>query len=115
LIESSVVEAIAVRIEQELARVRAARPALASRIARAEGIVVTHLSCKRKRVIRVRSNADGARFLVSGSKGAVYVVNPGDWACTCPDHHRRGGGCKHALACWALAKAAARPAISGVL
>ena len=44
LIESSVVETIAGRIEQELARVRAARPSLASRIARAEGIVVTHLS-----------------------------------------------------------------------
>ncbi len=102
MIETSVVETIAGRIEQELARVRAARPSLASRVARAENILVTHLSCRRQRVIRVRTNADGARFLVSGSKGAVYVVDPADWSCSCPDHHRRGAGCKHALACWAL-------------
>jgi hypothetical protein len=41
----------------------------------------------------------------------VYVVDPGDWSCTCPDHHRRGRGCKHALACWALWRASARPAL----
>ena len=48
LIETSVVETIAERIERELERVRAARPAPASRISRAEGIVVTHLSCRRQ-------------------------------------------------------------------
>ena len=105
---TSVVETVAGRIERELARVRAARPALASRVSCAEGIIVTHLSCRRQRVIRVRSNSDGARFLVSGSGGAVYVVKPDDWSCTCPDHHRRGAGCKHSIACWALWRASAR-------
>ena len=107
---TSVVETVAGRIEQELARVRAARPALASRISRAENIVVMHLSCRRQRTIRVRVRDGRPRFLVSGSAGAVYVVNPGDWSCTCPDHHRRGAGCKHAVACWALWRASARPA-----
>ncbi len=104
------IEQIAEAVEQELARVRAARPSLSSRISRAEGIVVTHLSCKRQRVIRVRVSGGRPRFLVNGSGGAVYVVNPSDWSCTCPDHHRRGAGCKHALACWALWRASARPA-----
>ncbi len=107
---ASVVETIAERIERELERVRAARPALSSRISRAEGIVVTHLSCRRQRLIRVRVRDGRPRFLVSGSKGAVYVVDPASWGCSCPDHHRRGAGCKHALACWALWRASARPA-----
>ena len=102
MIESSV-ERIAEAVERELERVRAARPHLAGRVDRAGNILVTHLSCRRQRLIRVRVGRDGrARFLVSGSKGAVYVVDPADWSCTCPDHHRRGAGCKHALACWAL-------------
>lgn len=104
------IEQIAETVEQELARVRAARPSLASRIARAEGILVTHLSCRRQRMIRVRVSGGRPRFLVSGSGGAVYVVNPSDWSCTCPDHHRRAAGCKHALACWALWRASARSA-----
>ena len=97
-------------VERELARLRTARPALASRISRAENILVTHLSCRRRRVIRVRVRDGRARFLVAsqGSAGAVYVVDPGDWSCSCPDHHRRGAGCKHSIACWALAKAAGR-------
>ena len=109
----TVAQAVAERIEQELARVRAARPSLASRIRRAENILVTHLSCRRQRMIRVRVRDGRARFLVCGSEGAVYVVDPASWNCTCPDHHRRGKGCKHALACWALWRASARPA--GVL
>jgi hypothetical protein len=89
---TSVVETIAGRVERELARVRASRPALASRVSRAENILVTHLSCRRQCVIRVRANAvHGARFLVSGSKGAVYVVNPGDWSCA-PAPTTTGGG-----------------------
>jgi hypothetical protein len=99
---------VAETVERELGRLRAARPRLAERIARAENIVVTHLSCRRQRVIRVRIRDGRARFLVSGSKGAVYVVNPGDWSCSCSDHHRRGAGCKHALACWALWRAGVR-------
>ena len=110
MIETSLVETVAARIEQELARVRAARPTLASRISRAENILVTHLSCRRQRTIRVRVSGGRARFLVSGSEGAVYVVDPASWSCSCPDHHRRGAGCKHALACWALWRASARPA-----
>ena len=102
--------AVAERVEAELGRLRAARPHLAPRISRAENILVTHLSCRRQRLIRVRANADGARFLVSGSEGAVYVVDPASWGCSCPDAHRRGKGCKHALACWALWRASARPA-----
>ncbi|MDP8950676.1 MAG: SWIM zinc finger family protein [Actinomycetota bacterium] len=105
------IERIAAAVEAELMRLRAARPALASRISRAEGILITHLSCRRQRVIRVRVAGGRPRFLVSGSGGAVYVVDPGDWSCTCPDHHRRGGGCKHSIACWALWRSAtARPA-----
>ena len=113
---ASVVQAVAERIEQELERLRVARPHLASRISRAENILVTHLSCRRQRVIRVRVGRDGrARFLVCGSGGAVYVVDPASWSCTCPDHHRRGAACKHALACWALWRASSRPALAGVL
>ena len=73
---TSVVGTIAGRVERELERVRAARPALSSRVSRAEGIIVAHLSCRRQRVIRVRVAGACARFLVSGSKGAVYVVDP---------------------------------------
>ena len=106
----SVVETIAGRVEREFERVRAARPALSSHVSRAEGIIVAHLSCRRQRVIRVRVRDGRARFLVSGSESAVYVIDPADWSCSCPDHHRRGKGCKHALACWALWRASARPA-----
>jgi hypothetical protein len=106
---TSVVETIATRIEQELARVRAARPSLSSRISRAENILVTHLSCRRQHTIRVRVRDGRPRFLVSGSGGAVYVVDPSGWSCTCPDAHRRGKGCKHSIACWALWRASARP------
>ena len=111
----SVVETIAERVERELERVRAARPALSSRVSRAEGIVVTHLSCRRQSLIRVRVRDGRPRFLVCGSAGAVYVVDPASWECSCPDAHRRGKGCKHALACWALWRASARPATHGYL
>lgn len=105
----TVAQNIAESVERELDRVRAARPALASRVDRAANIVATHLSCRRQRVIRVRVSGGVARFLVSGSKGAVYVVDPASWSCTCPDAHRHGKGCKHALACWALARAGGPP------
>ncbi len=110
---TTITQTIAEIIEQELDRLRAARPALATRIDRAGNILVTHLSCRRSNVIRVRVGADGPRFLVSSasSKGAVYVVDPANWSSSCPDHHRRGAVCKHALACWALGRASARPAL----
>ncbi len=114
LIETSVLDTIAESVERELSRVSAARPGLASRVERAGNIVVTHLSCRRQRVIRVRVREGRARFLVSGSGGAVYVVDPGNWSCSCPDHHRRGAGCKHSIACWALWRASARPDLPGV-
>ena len=52
---TSVVETIAGRVERELAMERAARPALSSHVSRAEGIIVTHLSCRRQRVIITES------------------------------------------------------------
>ena len=110
MIESSVLDLVAERVERELLRVRAARPHLASRVDRAAHILVAHLSCRRQRLIRVRIAGGRARFLVSGSKGAVYVVDPANWSCSCPDHHRRGATCKHSIACWALWRASsARP------
>jgi hypothetical protein len=100
------VEHVLERIEAGLNRLRDARPALSSRITRAENILVTHLSCKRARIIRVRIAPDGkARFLVNGSAGAVYVVDTASWSCSCPDAHRHGKGCKHAIACWTLERA----------
>ncbi len=106
----TVAQNIAESVERELDRVKAARPGLASRVDRAANIVATHLSCRRQRVIQVRVSGGVSRFLVSGSKGAVYVVDPASWSCTCPDAHRHGKGCKHALACWALARAGGPPA-----
>ncbi len=90
--------AAAEAVEQVLERLKAARPHLVERIARAENILVTHLSCRRQRVLRVRVCDGRARFLVSGSKGAVYVEDPTTWSCSCPDHHRRGAGCRFSVA-----------------
>ena len=53
-------------------------------------------------------------YLVRGSGGAVYrVESRGSWRCSCPDHHGRhrllqdsSQACKHALAVWALWRAA---------
>ena len=111
MIEGSVVDAVAERVERELERVRAARPHIASRVERAGNILVTHLSCRRQRLVRVMVDRDGRpRFLVSGSKGAVYAVDPADgFSCTCPDHHRRGAACKHGIAAYVLWRAS-RPA-----
>ena len=89
----------------DLWRVRAARPHLDSRCERAEGILVSHLARGGSgSVIRVRvRGGELVGFLVRGSGGSVYRVEPwGSWRCSCPDHHRRGKACKHALACWAL-------------
>ncbi len=100
-------EQLAERIEEVIAHLREKRPHLEDRIDRASNLLVVHLSCPSSRTIRVRIAANGrGSFLVNGSGGAVYVVNPSDWSCTCPDHHRRGAACKHALACYLLNRAA---------
>ncbi|MDP9437462.1 MAG: SWIM zinc finger family protein [Actinomycetota bacterium] len=93
---------LAAKVERELERLRAKRPALSSRIDRAGSILVQHLACPRQRPIRVRVRDGKPRFLVNGSEGAVYVVDPEAWTCSCPDAHRRGKGCKHSLATYVL-------------
>ena len=108
MIEASVAQLLGERAEAELRRVRAARPHLGSRCERAEGILVSHLACGGSGgVIRARvRGGELVGFLVRGSGGSVYRVEPrGSWRCSCPDHHRRGKACKHALACWALWRA----------
>ena len=104
----SPLERIAERAEQEIFRLKEMRPALSSRIDRAATILVMHLSSPRSlKTMRVRVGAGGQRFLVASgsasSAGAVYVVDPYTWSCSCPDYHRRNGGaCKHAIAAYAL-------------
>ena len=105
-------EQIAERVEEELERLRELRPALDVRIDRASSILVSHLSSRRARILKVRIGADRKpRVLVASSSpdsgGAIYVVNPTDWCCSCPDYHRRGGAgvCKHAIAVYVLWRA----------
>jgi SWIM zinc finger len=107
-------EHIAERVEEELERLRELRPALDARISRASDILVGHLSSRRACILKVRIGADRKpRVLVAsrspGAGGAIYVVDPTDWSCSCPDYHRRGGGvCKHAIAVYALWRAGRR-------
>lgn len=112
MIEASVAQLLGDRAEAELRRARVARPHLSSRCGRAEGILVSHLACGGSGGV-IRARVQGGQlvgFLVRGSGGSVYRVEPwGSWQCSCPDHHRRGKACKHALACWALWRASARP------
>jgi hypothetical protein len=100
---------IAEVMERDIARLKAARPHLASRIERAEHILVTQLSTANgSRPVKVRVHADGSRsFRVrSGSKlGRSYRVDQTSWECECPDHRRSRAACKHALACWVLERA----------
>jgi hypothetical protein len=105
-------ERIAAVIEREIEILRRLRPALKSRIDRASTLVVVHLANPRSRTVRVRIGAGGKpTFLVSSSSqgGVVYGVDPGSWECSCPDHHRRGAGCKHAICCYLLWRASDRP------
>ena len=108
------IEAIAEKAEAELERLKRARPALASRIEKAESIIVMQLaSLNGQRPIRVRVHPDGDHtyIVLSGSKlNKRYEVNPHGWGCSCPDHRRRHAACKHALACWVLERAFRRPA-----
>ena len=98
---------VAARVEEEIALLREQRPGLGARLDRATNLLVVHLACPRQRVIRVRIRMNGhARFLVNGSEGAVYIVDPETWSCSCPDYHRRDAICKHALASYLLWRAA---------
>ena len=102
-------DVLAARVEEELARLREARSHLASRVDRVATVLVMQLSSSaRTRPIRCRVRKGGRRvYLVSSltSGGVTYEVSPADWSCSCPDHHRHGPGCKHALGCWVLATA----------
>src|SRR5215210_5321118 len=101
---------LAESIEAEIERIRETRPHLSSRLDRASNLLLLQLaSPPRQRPVKVRIAADGRRrFLVSSasSGGVVYSVDPATYACSCPDAHRRGIGCKHGLCCFILEKAA---------
>lgn len=111
---STGIEKIATKAEAALDRLRSDRPALASRIDKAEAIIVQQLSISNGyRPIRVRVHPDGdyTYLVASGSKlSRRYEVNPHIWSCDCPDHRRRGTGCKHAIATWVLELVFKRPA-----
>ena len=103
------VDMIAEAFEEALARLKQARPRLESRVDRAATYLTVQLSTSaRTRPIKCRIRKGGRRvYLVSSltSGGVTYEVNPADWSCSCPDHHRHGPGCKHSLGCWVLAMA----------
>jgi len=103
---------IAEAVEQEIERLRELRPYLESRIDRASSILVVQLSSRpRARPVWVRVQGNRKRFLVSSlsEAGAVYVVDPEDWSCSCPDYRRRDQACKHALAAYVLKRVARGP------
>ena len=114
LSKDSLLQELADRAAVELARVAAARPALGSRCERAVGILANHAAAPRSGVIRAQlRGGELVGYLVRGSGGAVYrVESKGSWRCSCPDHHGRhrrrdsSRACKHALAVWALRRAA---------
>lgn len=100
---------VAERCEAEFDRLKVARPALLSRISRAENILVTHLSCPKASIIKPRVRGEElVGYLVKGSSasGAVYRVEAGTFSCSCPDYHRSGlAGCKHGIVCYVLGRA----------
>ena len=75
---------VAERVEVEVERLRAARPALRSRCERAERIIVGQLSLPNgSRPIKVRLSADGTYTyrVRSGSKlKREYVIDPRPWS-----------------------------------
>jgi hypothetical protein len=94
------------QIVEELDRIKEARPSLASRVERAEHIIVTQMSVSNgSRPVRVRLLAGGTHEyrVRSGSKlQREYVIDPMSWTCNCPDHAKRRAACKHVIACFAL-------------
>ena len=104
--EAPPLDVLGERIEEELARLREARPILDARIDRAATIVVVQLSSSpRTRPIKCRIRRGGKRVLLVASLragGVTYEVCPENWTCSCPDFHRKGTGCKHGIAAWTL-------------
>ncbi len=103
------------RVEREIARLKAARPRLATRVERAEHIIVTQLSCSnRSRPLKVRVHADGSRSYAVRSCSKLrkaYTVRGSGFECDCPDARRKAGSrrhsaCKHSIACYLLERAA---------
>ncbi len=97
------------RIAQVVAtldRIKAKRPALASRVDRAEHIITVQLSVAGgMRPIRVRMKADGTHEYIvrAGSKlQRTYTVEPLTFRCSCPDAVNRATTCKHGIACYTL-------------
>lgn len=113
MIENSVVDVVG-RVEVELERLKEKRPALRSRVERAEHIIVIQLSVSNGlRPIRVRLKSCGGHVyeVRSGSKlRRCYEVDPNARSCTCPDYSKRGAVCKHGIACYALGRAFERAA-----
>jgi hypothetical protein len=93
-------------IVDTLDRIKAKRPALASRVERAEHILTVQLSVANgMRPIKVRRHADGTHTYIvkAGSKlQREYTVEAGTFVCTCPDATHRGAICKHGVACFVL-------------
>ncbi len=97
----------AAKLERELERLKAARPRLRNRIARAENLLVTQLSVIKigQCPIKVRVHRDGSRSYTvrSGSKlRRTYAVDPHTWSCNCPWQANGGTSCYHSIAAWAL-------------
>ncbi len=104
-------------IEREIARLKAARPHLTSRVERAEHILVTHLSTANgtHKPVKVRLHADGSRsFTVRGCSKLrkAYTVSGSGFECDCPDFRRRHAACKHGIAAYILERALRRPSDS---
>ncbi len=98
-------------IVDTLDRIKAKRPALASRVERAEHILTVQLSVANgMRPIRVRMKADGSHEYIvrAGSKlQKIYTVEPLTFRCDCPDATHRGAMCKHGVACFVLERSMA--------
>ncbi len=94
------------RIVATLDRIKAKRPALASRVERAEHILTVQLSvANRMRPIRIRRHADGTHTYIvkAGSKlQKIYTVEPLTFRCDCPDATNRNTACKHGIAAYVL-------------
>ncbi len=125
MIESSV--PLVTRAAVELARVSVLRPELEGRCRRAVEILEAHAASPRSGVIVALLRAGAlVGFRVRSQQGALPGADPsragrryrvearGSWPCSCPDarpharHRLRDASraCKHALAAWALWRAA---------